>query len=56
MVAGIDAGGGNQTAVSQLLSLSYRHPQRLGTGRAARTFYFRKKTTPVYNFEKNYQL
>jgi len=38
------------------LSLSYRHPWRLGGERGGAHFYFRKKTTPVYNFEKNYQL
>jgi hypothetical protein len=28
----------------------------LGGGCGGAHFYFRKKTTPVYNFEKNYQL
>jgi hypothetical protein len=41
---------------TKLLSLSYRHPRRLGTWRGGVHFHFCKKTTPVYNFEKNYQL
>ncbi|WP_143452647.1 hypothetical protein [Janthinobacterium sp. 61] len=51
MVAGIVAGRINQAGVS-IVSAS----AALGGGRGGAHFYFRKKTTPVYNFEKNYQL
>jgi len=51
MVAGIVAGGINQAGVS-IVSAS----AALGGRRGDAHFYFRKKTTPVYNFEKNYQL
>jgi len=45
------AGAKNQAVVS-IVSAS----AALGGGRGGAHFYFHIKTTPVYNFEKNYQL
>ncbi|UQV45426.1 hypothetical protein KIV45_27875 [Janthinobacterium lividum] len=50
-VAGMVAGGKNQALVSIVSASAV-----LGGGLGGAHFYFRKKTTPVYNFEKNYQL
>jgi len=44
--------GGKMQALVSIVSAS----AALGGWRGGTHFYFLKKTTPVYNFEKNYQL